>query len=351
MKEPVKLLGGGFLALVLFWFVFRGTDVSQLGSILGGASISGLLLAAALNTGHNVFRVLRWRALLTPVAKRLGFRSMWSAVIVGTMTTLVVPGRVGEVVRPALLSARENVPLGASLGSVLADRLMDGLTIVALLAVGVFTSPLQGEAQHYAHLIRSGALVVVAGLGMVLAVLLTLSVGRSQLLPWLHDQPRIVSWIGNTLLSMARGTEALMSPRLLVPIVAHGFLAWMTIALATWIGLRAAGAHIPPQGVLVLLPLLALGAALPTPGMAGGFHGMMKWGLMFLFDQPQEVAVAAGILMHLAVTVPIMVLGLLVLKVEGLSWHDLRCAAREIRNLGSTPASMESPGRPVDAAS
>src|SRR5206468_1137111 len=111
-------------------------DPQALSAALLSASWPALALAAFLNLAHNVFRVLRWGLLLTPVRPRVPFRPMFSAVILGFMTTLLVPGRVGELVRPALLSAREDLPLGPCLGTVVADRLLDGVAIVALFALG-----------------------------------------------------------------------------------------------------------------------------------------------------------------------------------------------------------------------
>ena len=46
--------------------------------------------------GHNVFRTWRWGALLGPVRKGVRFRPMLSAIILGYMTSWIVPGRLGE---------------------------------------------------------------------------------------------------------------------------------------------------------------------------------------------------------------------------------------------------------------
>jgi len=113
-------------------------------------------------------------------------------------------------------------------------------------------------------------------------------------------------------------------------------LAWATIALGTWIGVRAAGADVPFASMLILLPPLALGVALPTPGGAGGYHAAMTLGLVHLFGVPEATAVSAGILMHLMVTLPVIALGLVLLKADGLSWHDLTSVVRQVGALGAS---------------
>ena len=106
MKEAAKYLAGLILAVLLFWWVLKGIDLELLGEAVREASLAGLVLAGILNISHNIFRVLRWKALLRPVKARIAFLPMFSAVILGYMTTWVIPGRLGELVRPALLTAR-----------------------------------------------------------------------------------------------------------------------------------------------------------------------------------------------------------------------------------------------------
>ena len=155
MKFPWRGAIGLALTVFLLWWVFRDTDPKQVGRALAGASIGMLILGGLLNLGHNVFRVWRWKALLEPVREGVSFRPLFAAVIVGYLTTWLVPGRLGEVVRPALLSARENVPLGPSLGTVVSDRILDGMTIVLLFAVGTLATQLPGGAAPHVAGIRT----------------------------------------------------------------------------------------------------------------------------------------------------------------------------------------------------
>ncbi len=336
MRQGAKFLGGALLAAVLLCVVLWGKDPDAIRAALGSASMGGLLLAGALNLSHNFFRVSRWGLLLRPLKRAISYRARFSAVIIGYLTTWTIPGRLGELVRPALLSSREGIPLGPCLGSVVADRLVDGGAIVILFAFGTFLSPLQGEAASYAAKIRASSIVLVAVIGLLLALLFAGGIARVAIHRWLDARSSsTIRWIGRMFLALSEGTEALRRPRLLGPIVLHSLLAWGTIALGTWIGIRAAGADVPFSAVLVLLPPLALGVALPTPGGAGGYHAAMSLGLQHLFGVPEATAVSAGILMHLVVTLPVIALGLVLLKVEKLSWSDLGAFVRQVGDLGA----------------
>ena len=341
MKQAMSFVLGLALAVAIFVWVLHDTDLGEVARALAGASIGGLLLGATLNLGHNLFRVWRWRYLLEPVRKDVPFRPMGTAVIVGYLVSWIVPGRLGEIVRPMLLSARERLPLGPCIGTVAADRLLDGVAIVVLAAVGLLLAPLRGEAASHAGAVRTTAWSLVGVLATGIALLMTLSALGTWVERRLIAFPGPIRWGVRALLSLAQGTDSLRSPRVLVIASALSALAWLTIAAGTWAGVRAAGADVPFAAILVMLPLLALGVAVPTPGGAGGYHGAMKWGLTALFGVPADTAVAAGLLMHLAIVVPVLVLGPILLRVDRISWRDVIDGARGVRSLGAAPPQPE----------
>lgn len=341
-KSVGRYFGGLALAGFLLWWVFRGTDPESLWAQFREASWAGLLLAAALNLGHNVFRVWRWRALLQPIRPDVPFRPMFTAVIVGYMTTWVIPGRLGELVRPLILSGQEGLPLGPTLGSVVADRLLDASTVVVLFAVGAWVIPMEGEVATYAATLRTGAVVlgllVLSSLGLMLIV----DARREYVSGWIGRLPRPMRWLGNSFVSLSAGVGALRSPRLLLRIVLNSVAAWVVIALATWVGVRAAGAMVSFGAILFIMPMLVLGVAVPTPGGAGSYHGMMKIGLM-LFGASQIAAISAGLLMHALITVPVILLGLILLWTEGISWRHVIDGARQVRTLGASAGDLPAP--------
>jgi len=352
LRSSLKYVGGFLLAGGLLWWVLRGIDPQMLWTHLRGASILGLVAAAVVGVGHNVFRVLRWRALLEPVRPDLPFRPMFVAVILGYATSWVVPGRLGEVVRPALLAGRERLPLGPCLGSVLADRLLDGVALLVFFAVGVAVTPLSEETLGHASLIRGGALAMVGLISVPIVVLLVASNARERASKALEGRRGALGWLGRTVLALSQGVEALKRPALLARVAVHTVLAWLMIAGATWIGLRAVGVGISFGETLILMPLLALGIALPTPGGAGGYHAAMRVGLIQLFGVGESLAVGAGLLVHAVMVLPIVALGVILLLVDRIPIQDLLRAARQVREMGSSPgAEPAAPGRPAEKPS
>ena len=340
-KAILKQAGGAVLALLLIAWVLHESDPARIWEQLKRASWVGLLGAAALNLGHNVFRVWRWRALLEPERAGIPFRPMFSAVMLGYMTSWVIPGRLGELVRPALLAGRENLPLGACLGSVVADRLLDGLAVLALFALGMQVAPLQGEAMSLIPGLRTGALVLVALVGAVVATLAAVASFEHRAGALLARRGPL-GWVARFAVAVSRGVRALRRPRLLLRVGLQSTLAWGAIVVASWIGIRSCGADIGLWDTMILMPLLVLGISVPTPGGAGGYHAAMTFGLTRLFGVDPAVAVGAGFLMHALVVVPTIGLGLVLLTLDRLPFGDLVRAARQIRELGSEPVERPS---------
>ena len=226
-------------------------------------------------------------------------------------------------------------------GTVVADRLLDGVAIVALFAVGSLSAHFTAGSAALAAEIRVTAVIALSVIVAALGVLVAISAFGERLDGWLSRRWAPVRWAGRAALGLSRGTDALRSPRRLAPIVLHSLLAWIAIGLGTWIGIRAAGADVGFADVLVMLPLLALGVALPTPGGVGGYHALMQFGLTSLFGIDPTIAAGAGILMHLAIVLPVLLAGSVLLHTEKVSWSDLVAAGRQVRALGNAESAVE----------
>jgi uncharacterized membrane protein YbhN (UPF0104 family) len=80
----------------------------------------------------------------------------------------------------------------------------------------------------------------------------------------------------------------------------------------------------PFTGSFLLLALLVLGVAVPTPGAVGGFHEAFRIGATMFYAVPQDDAVAAAIVLHLFSILPALVLGLFFAAQEGLNVGGMR---------------------------
>ena len=88
-----------------------------------------------LTLSGYLFRVERWRHLLAPIG-HTRFKNAFRATVMGFAANALMPGRVGEVLRPYVLARREQLSATAAFATVVIERLLD-LLLVFLFFSGV----------------------------------------------------------------------------------------------------------------------------------------------------------------------------------------------------------------------
>jgi hypothetical protein len=77
-----------------------------------------------------VSRAFRWQVLLNPL-KPVRIGPLFTTNLLG-FTGIFVLGRAGEVIRPLWLTRREQIPLTASVATIIVERFVDTLMLVCL---------------------------------------------------------------------------------------------------------------------------------------------------------------------------------------------------------------------------
>lgn len=88
----------------------------------------------------SYFRAVRWRFLLrsfTEVPKRRLLSVSW----IGFAAILLMPFRIGEIVRPYMLREKGKVSMSSATGTVMAERVVDGLYLSIVLAIALVFVP------------------------------------------------------------------------------------------------------------------------------------------------------------------------------------------------------------------
>jgi hypothetical protein len=90
---------------------------------------------------------------------------------------------------------------------------------------------------------------------------------------------------------------------------------------------RAFDIAMPFAGSLLLLSMLVVGVAVPTPGGVGGFHEAFRMGTTAFFGADNDAAVGAAILLHAASLVPVVIAGAWFAARDGMNLRGLRRVA------------------------
>jgi uncharacterized protein (TIRG00374 family) len=338
-SQARRLLLGAALGLGLLAVFFRGLDWAGLVRAFRESDPRFLAGVVFMTVVTYLVRAWRWGFLLAPLA-RVPLLRLFSITNVGFATGLVIP-RAGEVVRPYLVARHHGLKTSAAFASIILERLLDLITVLALFAAYLYVLPLpaaQKEAPGRA-LQTAGALAAGGALAALL-LLLWLTFRRESALA-LADRvfarlpARIGGALGRALHSFTLGLGVLRaSPGHLLAIGAQSVLLWLAIALGIQLNNLAFGVVLPFHSTFFILGFLTLGVAVPTPGNFGGFHAAYKYALLhYAFGADpaaaEATAAAAALSGHALTNLPVLVLGLVFLGREGLSWGGVSRLADE----------------------
>ncbi len=335
MRSYLRTLIVLLLALALLAGVLYNVDLRGVGRQIVQARPDWLAFALATMLVNLSLRAWRWQYLLEPLG-RPSFANAFRATAVGFAASAILPARAGEVIRPYFLARRERISATGAFASVILERVLDMLAVLALLAVYVFF--LQG-AVTADHAVAFEAVKWAAGTAAVAAiaalfVLFALAGNPARLAGALSRLERVLpSRLAGALARIAEqfatGLGVIRRPGRLFVALVLSFPLWLSIAAGIWAVAVAFRLAIPFAGSFLIVALLAVGVAVPTPGAVGGFHAAFKVGATTFFGASDDAAVGAAIVLHAMTIIPSLVLGLLFAAQEGLNLSGMKDLAEQ----------------------
>jgi uncharacterized protein (TIRG00374 family) len=341
----VLALAAGLVALFL-----HNVDLWGVASNIARARPEWLALSLLTMFVNLALRALRWQYLLAPLGHTT-FASSFRATAVGFAANSLLPARAGELIRPYFLARQARHTSGdgtrmsatGAFATIILERLLDVVTVLVLLASYVFVSGGDLERTNpavFAGVKWAGA-TAAAGSLTALVVLFVLAgdparLGRTmtrleQVLP-----STLAGLIARIAEKFARGLGAIRRPGRLIGALLWSFPLWLSIAAGIWCVAVAFRFPVPFTGSFLLIALLVIGVAVPTPGAIGGFHEAFRIGATMFYGAPDEAAVGAAIVLHLFSIGPALLLGLLFAAREGLNVAGMRQLADQPEHQGNT---------------
>jgi uncharacterized protein (TIRG00374 family) len=325
------IVSGGFLYLA-----FRNVKLDELGVALGRVNGGWLLVSIGVSFFIMVFRAWRWQLELRPLA-HVPLGRLWVITAVAYMAINLLPVRLGEVVRPWLLSRRSIVSFSSVVGNIVVEKTMDSVLILFYILVGLTT------IENLPVWVRRGAIFPAVGAGLLVTlVLLFWWRGEAFVDRWvLHLLPeRLRGGLKKVLASMADGMRVIPNPRLLLAVFLVSLVLWFLPILSSYIMIRAFDLNAPFSAALVVFIFVGFGTALPNlPGMIGPYQYACQLALG-LFGVSDVDGLAYGLVLNAVQFLTLIAQGLIALPITGVSFAEIRQAREEV-SLSGTMAKEE----------
>ena len=306
-----------FMAGVIALLWWRGPSLSSIADAFTQVSWRWIIIAITLNLASVVVRALAWRTVINQALAEPhpGSVLVFSAFSVGLFANAVLPGRIGELARVAVLTRklpRRRGTWATLVGTVFAHRVFDLVPVLILVLYVVRTAKIPAWAIT--------SLLVFVGVGAALFTFAFASARR----PNTHALDGIGA--ARRVVTMARqGLGVMRSPVGATFAVLLQVCGWVCQLLAVWTAMRAFHIHAPLPSAAVVLLLMNVAPVFPLwPGNVGLVQVAIATPLAASYGVAYAHGVAYGFgLQAIEASVGIGV-GLLFLAREGLSVAMLR---------------------------
>jgi uncharacterized protein (TIRG00374 family) len=313
LRGAVALVLVGAVVGVVWW---RHGSLSAIGTAFTEVRWEWVVVAIAFNLLSVVVRALAWTTVIHSAMEppRPGGLLVFSAFSVGLFANAVLPGRIGELARVAVLTRKLPGRKGAwatLVGTVFAHRVFDIVPVLLLVLYVVVTANIPTSAE--------ASLLAVIAIGVSLFVFAFVSGRRHRHIPLEGLGPV------RRLLAMGRaGLRVMRSPYRTALAIFFQICGWTCQLFAVYTAMRAFDIHSPLPAAGVVLLLMNVVTIFPFwPGNVGLVQVAIASALVG-YGVSYSVGVAYGFgLQAIEASVGIGV-GLLFLAHEGLSFAMLR---------------------------
>jgi uncharacterized protein (TIRG00374 family) len=306
------------------WLAARSVSWREVGVALERFDPRWLVVAVLVSLAIQLLRALRWQVELSPLAS-LRYPMVWQVIAVAYMMINVLPFRMGEPVRPVLMSWRSGLPVSAIIGNWVFEKMMDTAAIVVFVHLALITADLPHWAAH-----ASRASLTAFAIMVTIVVVFWLrgerffdvSIGR-----FLPDHARAKAL--DVLRTTRSGLQILPHRGLVAVVFVITLVLWALPVLSSYVLIRGFGFDLPFSAALVVFVAISIGTALPPPPGMFGVIQIASVVALGIFGIPQAEALAYGILLNAVQFITLVAQGLAALPFVGASVGQMTRAAVE----------------------
>jgi hypothetical protein len=318
---------GALISVLFIWLALRGLHLEEFWGALQGANYIWLLPGIAVYFVGVWVRAWRWHYLLGPI-KKIPTQTMFPITTIGYMGNNIYPARAGEVLRAVILKRREGVPVSASLATIIVERIFDGVVMLAFVFVNLpELAKLTGASGFVGNIQQVAVIGTAAFLGALAVFLLAAMFPQltARFGQWFIDRflpERLRERVSSIMHKFLDGLASLRSPFNVLMVFFTSVIIWLLETGKYWFVMQAFSFEVSFFALMLMNGIVNLATTIPSaPGYIGTFDAP---GIAVLTAYGVDQATAAGytLVLHVALWLPITLLGAYYLAREGIKWSD-----------------------------
>ncbi len=327
---------GIIISAFFIWLALRGLKLDDVWRALQVGNYWWLIPSVGVYFLAVWARTWRWHYMLLPL-KVISLRRLFPVVVIGYMGNNVYPLRAGEVLRSYVLRRQEDVPMSASLATVIVERVFDGLVMLIFVFAALPLAPLPSDSIRTVVVVASGVFFAALVLFFALAAMPERALRFAEILSNAFVPERLRRPLLDMLARFLDGLASLRSFRGVLMIFFTSLVIWLLETVKYWFIMHAFPFEVSFFALLLMNGVVNLATTLPSaPGYVGTFDTP---GIAVLEMYGVEAAVAAAytLVLHAALWLPITLLGIYYMIKLGLGWSDFDRATQQVSQGETAP--------------
>ena len=136
LKSYIKILLPISIGVFCIFFSFRNISFTDFTKYFYEINYLWVFVGIFLGALSHISRSYRWKYLIEPLGYKLGFINSVLAVFSAYLINYTIP-RAGDIARATMISKYEKIPLDKTLGTIVAERAVDVICILTIIAIGL----------------------------------------------------------------------------------------------------------------------------------------------------------------------------------------------------------------------
>ncbi len=330
MKISFKKIILFLITLGFLYLIFSNFDFKELLLTIKGFKLKYIFLFVLVILSSFFCRACCFKQLISKTVDV----SVWKLLplcVTGASLNIVLPARAGDIFRAYYIGHKHNVDKVKIFGTVMLERIFDGLVILSFLLLAILLynkNPLAQKLCITASFIFFGALICA-----YLAIrfnktdeICKILNEKATKLPEKLRMPvnSILQFINKICNSFVSGFEILQYPKKLMRIVVFALGIWCFECLKYYVTIQGIGCEVDWSVVLFIIPFIALACMIPSTSIFVGPYQFAVITAFAIYNVPKETALAISLVEQAIVTIITSIVAALFLIKNNISYNEIK---------------------------
>jgi len=295
----------------IFWLIYKDQDIERIKSVLKhDVNYWWILISLIIGLLSHMGRTLRWELMIERVGHKPRLTNTFMSVMIGYLMNLAFP-RMGEISRCGVLSRYERISFTKLVGTVVAERLVDMISLLLMLLIVIISQ--FGKMIEFLHSnpeIESNIYSIIFSpylIGGAIAAVILIIVFRKTLKNTLFYKK-----ITDIVVNLKEGFISIRSIEKKGWFFFYSIAIWLLYYLMLYVVFFSFDftSHLGLLAGLTTFVLASFGMVAPVQGGIGAWHFMAIEALT-LYGIAKENGIIFAFVTHTSMTMMIIIVGII----------------------------------------